>query len=188
MPDARLVSVVVPVWNGAKYLRESLDSILAQTFAPIEIVVMDDASSDETPAILESYRTAIRTCRQRSNKGIYDNVNDGIALARGELIAVYHADDVYRPQIIEREAEFLSRHPEAGAVFCLDAWIDAEGREYARLELPRGVPGNQPLDFPVVWNALLENKNTFLVCPTSMVRASLYRELGGYRQSLFANS
>ncbi|HKA37792.1 MAG TPA: hypothetical protein VKH43_13295, partial [Thermoanaerobaculia bacterium] len=57
-----------------------------------------------------------------------------------------------------------------------------------RLELPRGVPGGRPLDFPTVWNALLENKNTFLVCPTSMVRASLYRELGGYRQSLFANS
>src|SRR5262245_46403552 len=130
MSDARLVSVVVPVWNGARYLRESLDSILAQTYRPIEVLVMDDASTDETPEILASYGPAVRTRRQGTNRGQFDNVNDGIALAGGEWIAVYHADDVYRPEIVEREAEFLERHPEAGAVFCLDAWIDAEGREY----------------------------------------------------------
>ena len=180
--------MIVPVWNGAKYLRESLDSILDQAYEPIEVVVMDDASTDETPAVLASYGGRIRVHRQEANKGIYDNVNDGIALARGELIAVYHADDVYRPRIVEREADFLRQYPGAGAVFCLDAWIDAQGREYGRLELPREVPAGSPLDFPTVWNALLENKNTFLVCPTSMVRADFYRELGGYRQGLFANS
>ena len=187
MPEAPLVSVIVPVWNGARYLRESLDSILVQTYEPIEVLVLDDASTDETPAILASYGSAIRTLRQEKNKGIYDNVNDGIALARGEFVAVYHADDVYRPGIVEREADFLRRHPEAGAVFCLDAWIDAAGKEYGRLELPRGLSADEPLDFPAVWNALLENKNTFLVCPTSMVRAELYRELGSY-QSRFRNS
>src|SRR5262249_59034983 len=94
--------------------RESLDSILAQTYRPIEVLVADDASTDETPEILASYGSAIRTLRQQRNKGIYDNVNGGIAMAKGEWIAGYHADDVYRPEIVEREAEFLRRPPEAG--------------------------------------------------------------------------
>ena len=188
MADAALVSVIVPVWNGARHLRESLDSILDQTYSPIEVIVMDDASTDETPAIVASYGSAVRLFRQERNRGIYDNVNDGLALARGELVAVYHADDVYAPSIVEREAGFLRLHPAADAVFCLDIWIDAEGIEYGRLELPPDVPGDRPLDFPTVWNALLQNKNTFLVCPTSMVRARVYRELGGYRQSLFGDS
>ena len=182
------MSVVLPVWNGAKYLRESLDSILAQTYEPMEVLVMDDASTDETPEILAWYGARIRVHRQKANRGIYDNVNDGIALARGELIAVYHADDVYRPTIIEREADFLREHPETGAVFCLDTFIDAEGREYGRLELPSGVPGGRPLDFSTVWNALLTYKNSFFVCPTSMVRAAVYRQVGGYRGALYRDS
>ena len=89
-----LVSIVVPVFNGAKYLRESLDSILAQTYRSIEVLVMDDASTDETPEIIASYGDRVIHVRQRENRGIYGNANDGIERARGEYIAIYHADDL----------------------------------------------------------------------------------------------
>jgi GT2 family glycosyltransferase len=183
-----LVSIVVPVFNGARYLRQSLDSILAQSYGRIEVLVMDDASDDETPAIIASYGDAVQVRRQTRNRGIYANANDGIATARGELVAVYHADDVYHPTIVEREVEFLTRYPEAGAVFCADVFVDAEGREYARLQLPPEVRGNGPLAFPTVLNALLEHKNSFLVCPTAMVRASVYARLGSYDQERFRNT
>lgn len=185
---APLVSIVVPAYNGAAFLREALDSILAQTYSHLEVLLLDDASTDETPSIAAEYGDRIRYVRQPKNLGIYDNVNVGIGLARGEYIATYHADDIYDPTCVEAEVSYLERHHEVGAVFCSDVLVDAEGREYGRLRLPPEVAGNRPLDYPTVLGALLKYKNKFLVCPTAMVRASIHREIGVYRQSLFRNS
>src|SRR5262249_46829811 len=135
-PAGPLVSIVVPVFNGADYLRVSLDSILSQSYPNIEVLVMDDASTDTTPEILAGYGDRIHVRRQSTNRGIYGNANDGIALARGEYIAVYHGDDIYDRRIVEREVAFLESHPQAGAVFCLDVFVDAEGHEYGRLQIP----------------------------------------------------
>src|SRR3989442_1563603 len=131
-----LVSIIVPVFNGERYLRESLDSILAQTYPRVEVLVMDDASTDGTPSIIASYGNQVHYYRQPQNRGIYGNMNDGIAMARGEYIAIYHADDVYLPKIVECEVAFLHHHPEAGAVFCQAVFIDSLGREFGRLEIP----------------------------------------------------
>ncbi len=102
-PDP-LVSVIVPVYNGAKYLRESLDSILAQTHPNVEIVVVDDCSTDDTPRILESYGSVLRVLRQTRNRGQFASVNDALDIVRGEYVAVFHADDVYDPDIVARAA------------------------------------------------------------------------------------
>jgi glycosyltransferase involved in cell wall biosynthesis len=185
---APLVSVVVPVFNGEQYLRQSLDSILAQTYHPIEVLVMDDASSDRTAEILPAYGDRISVFRQPSNRGIYANANDGIARAQGEFIAVYHADDVYEPEIVSREVEFLQRYPEAGAVFCLDVFISTAGREFGRLALPREVQGGRPLSYATLINALLIYRNRFLRCPSAMVRAAVYRDVGPYHQDEFRNN
>jgi GT2 family glycosyltransferase len=183
-----LVSIIVPVFNGERYLRESLDSILAQTYPRTEVLVMDDASTDSTPAIAASYGDRVKYHRQETNRGIYGNANDGIAMARGEYIAVYHADDIYDPNIVQREVAFLEQFPEAGAVFCQDIFIDPEGRERGRLNIPPEVRGGRPLAYPVVLNALLKYKNTFLTCPSSMVRASVHRDVGVYRDQQFRNT
>ena len=127
--DLPLVSIIVPVYNGARYLHDSLNSILGQAYPHIEVLVMDDASTDATPALIASFGDRIRVCRQPRNRGIYGNANDGIALASGKFIAVYHADDLYGPHIVEREVDFLERYPHAGAVFCADIMIDPEGRD-----------------------------------------------------------
>lgn len=184
--DLPLVSIVVPVFNGGRYLRESLDSIVAQTYPRLEIIVLDDASTDETEQVAGSYGRRISYHRQARTRGQFDNVNDGIALSRGELIAVYHSDDVYRPGIVEREVDYLHRHPEVAAVFCKDLFIDDVGRSFGRLELPDELAGGRPLDYATVVRALLRHKNRFLRCPSSMVRAGVYREVGPYRSDLFA--
>lgn len=176
-----LVTIVVPAYNAGRYLRQSLDSLLAQRYQPIEILVMDDASSDETERIMAGYAGRVRYHRQPANRGQFDNVNDGIAMAAGELIAVFHADDVYLPEIVEREVEFLRAHPEAGAVFCLDVFIDETGREYHRLQLPPELRGGGVFAWPRILDALLRHNNTFLRTPGTMVRASTYRRVGPYR-------
>lgn len=175
-----LVSVVVPVYNGGRHLRASLDSLVAQRHPRVELIVMDDGSTDDSAAIAESYGDALRLVRQPGNLGQFDNVNAGIALARGDYVAVFHADDVYDPDIVEREVAFLEENPGVAAVFCLDRFIDAEGREYARLSLPADVPTDRPLDWAATLEAILRHKNRFLRTPGAMVRADVYREVGGF--------
>jgi glycosyltransferase involved in cell wall biosynthesis len=180
-----LVSVIVPVFNGERYLRESLDSLLAQTYPRFEILVMDDASTDSTADILASYKDRITTHRQPRNGGQFTNVNDGILRARGEYVAVYHADDIYEPTIVEREVAFLQAYPEAAAVFSLSVFIDVLGRECGRVRVPAEVKVGGPVDHRMILHALLLHKNTFICGPTSMVRASVYKDVGPYREDVF---
>ena len=86
-----------PSSTARRTCARALDSILGQTYAPFEVILMDDGSTDSTAAIAASYEERLRYVRQPENRGQFGNVNDGIALARGELIGVFHADDVYTP-------------------------------------------------------------------------------------------
>lgn len=180
-----LVSIIVPVFNGEKYLRESLDSIVAQTYPNVEILVMDDASTDSTPEIIASYGDGVRHVRQNSNKGQFANVNDGISVARGKYIAIYHADDVYDPRIVEREVSFLEQFEQAGAVFCYDIFINGEGMEYGRLSVPEEFRDESCLNYPSVLNGILKYKNRFLPTPGAMVRSAVYEEIGVFRGEKF---
>ena len=177
-----LVSIVVPVYNGARFLRESLDSILRQTYPRTEVIVLDDASKDETPSIVTSYGDRIRSVRHEPNRGGFGNMNAGIALATGDMVAIYHADDVYEPTIVEREVSFLNAHPDVGTVFCLDVFIDATGQEYGRVTLPSELQRKDVLAYPDVVNALLRWKNRFLRAPGAMLRRSTYEAIGVFRE------
>jgi cellulose synthase/poly-beta-1,6-N-acetylglucosamine synthase-like glycosyltransferase len=89
--DLPLVSIVVPVFNGGRYLRESLDSIVAQTYPRLEIIVVDDASSDETEQIAASYDRRISYHRQARTRGQFDNVSSHVQRARLlALMAIMH--------------------------------------------------------------------------------------------------
>jgi glycosyltransferase involved in cell wall biosynthesis len=180
-PAMPLVSIIVPAYNAAGFLREALDSLLAQTYRNTEIILLDDASTDATPQIATEYAGRIAYVRQPSNLGIYDNVNLGIARAEGDFIATYHSDDVYLPTIVEAQVAYLNAHPEVGALFASAIFIDAESREYGRMPLPQEIRGEEPLDYRTVLNALLRYKNRFLICPAAIVRASVHREVGSYR-------
>ena len=181
MSDKPLVSVIVPAYNAASYLEDCLASLVAQTYPRLEIVVMDDASTDATPVIAQKYSSRVRLVRQPRNVGQFPNVNAGIALAAGELVAVFHADDAYAPNILEQAVAAFQRHPEARAVFCLDELMDPHGRVYGRVSLPPGIPANCPLPFDIVLNGLLTYRNRFLRTPGTVVRRDAYAAAGPYR-------
>lgn len=135
-PDPPKVSVLLCVYNGERYLREAVDSILAQTWADSEFVIVDDASTDTTPAILDSYHDVrIVRLRNAENVGLTKSLNRGLEVCRGEYVARIDADDVSEPDRLARQVEFLAHHPE---VVILGTWtteVDEHGREIGAFEI-----------------------------------------------------
>lgn len=110
-----LLSVVVPIHNGAKLLRPTLDSIFGQTHADFELILVDDASTDDLAEVLYSYTDPrLRVEHLTRNVGVADARNIGVAHARGAYIAFCDADDLCLPQRFERQLQFLQAHPEVG--------------------------------------------------------------------------
>lgn len=180
-----LVSVCVPTYNDGPFLRQCLESLAAQSYANLEILVGDDASSDDTPAVVqavaETSRQPICYVRNERNLGQFENVNALVARARGAYVAVYHSDDVYTPHIVEKEVAFLEAHPHVGAVFALDWRIDDAGQITGRTRLMPDVRPNAPLRLPDVLPSLLRHKNRILRAPTFLGRAALLRTAGPFR-------
>lgn len=111
MRDHPLISCIVPVYNAARYIGAALDTIFAQTWRPIEVIVVDDGSIDETPELLERYPHPIRVLRQE-NAGPARARNQGVALAAGEFLAFQDADDLWVPHKLIRQMERMLARPE----------------------------------------------------------------------------
>jgi glycosyltransferase involved in cell wall biosynthesis len=116
MMQKPLVSIVMPAYNSACFIREALDSCLNQTYSEIEIVVVDDGSTDDTPDVVESYGGRVRLIQQ-PNKGPAIARNKGIQHARGHYIKFCDADDILYPDHIEKVLAAFATHPEAGLVY-----------------------------------------------------------------------
>lgn len=188
---SQMISVCIPVYNGEKYLAQTLDSILGQTHREIEVVISDNASSDKTPEIVESYARRdgrIISHRNAENLGYSRNIWGAVSHASSDIVAIYHADDVYHPDIVSRELRILEAEPAVGGVFALPAVFTsspskAERRPfYARLSA-RG-PFREDLDALVggyedYLPLIMEFGNIF-ACPSFMTRKQLFIEQGGF--------
>jgi glycosyltransferase involved in cell wall biosynthesis len=119
-----LVTVIVPVYNGERYLRESLESTCAQEFDSYEVIVVDDGSTDSTAEIARSF--SVRYLRQE-NQGQGAAKNAGLNLARGRFIAFQDHDDVVPPTKLRVQAGYLLEHPETGCVLGRNEWIFEDG-------------------------------------------------------------
>jgi glycosyltransferase involved in cell wall biosynthesis len=110
-----LVSVIIPTYNGAKYIRETLDSVLAQTYRPLEILVVDDGSSDSTRDVAASYPGVILLHQER--RGHPAARNRGLRSASGEFLSFLDHDDLWEPAKIEMQLECFRIEPELDLVF-----------------------------------------------------------------------
>jgi glycosyltransferase involved in cell wall biosynthesis len=117
-----LVSVVVPAYNAERYLRETLESALAQDWHPFEVIVVDDGSTDRTAEIAESY-DGVR-CIRRANGGAAAARNTGLEQAHGELVANLDSDDLLPPTRLRVQAEHLVANPKVGCVFGRQEWLN----------------------------------------------------------------
>ncbi|MSP97718.1 MAG: glycosyltransferase [Betaproteobacteria bacterium] len=118
-----VVSVVIAAFNHGAYLPQAIESVLAQDYPDVELIVVDDGSTDDTPRILDRYRSSARVFRQ-SNSGQAHALNTGWAASRGEILSYLGADDLLEPFAITRAVDCLGRHPEASLAYCDYLLID----------------------------------------------------------------
>tara|TARA_R110000765_G_C18962354_1_gene609546 strand:- start:3936 stop:4847 length:912 start_codon:yes stop_codon:yes gene_type:complete len=122
-----LVSVVMPIFNAQNYISKALESILHQTYQNLEIIVINDGSTDSSREILESFNDPRIKLISRENRGLIATLNEGIALSSGMYIARMDADDICYPARIERQVEYLESHKDIGVLFTGLEYIDAKG-------------------------------------------------------------
>ena len=139
-----LVSVVIPTYNYARFVGRAVDSVLAQTYSPLECVVVDDGSADDTPQVLSRYGDRIHAIRQE-NRGLSAARNTGIGAARGEYVALLDSDDYFRPDKIAKQVALIGSQPGLGAVGCDVQHVDADGSDlrYRRFPDPPSDLGEQ---------------------------------------------
>lgn len=132
------VTVLMPVHDGAAYLRPAVESVLAQSHRELELLVVDDGSRDESPEIVASYRDPrVRLHRRAENRGVVATLNEGLALVDTEYVARMDADDVAHPERIARQVAFLDRNPDVAVLGTAVKDIGAARGKY-RLPLSHG--------------------------------------------------
>jgi len=169
------------VFNGEQYLRKSVESVLAQTFADFEFIIIDDGSTDGSPAILREYATRDSRVRViiRPNTGMTRALNEGIALARGTFIARMDADDASLPQRFEKQVAYLLSHPDCVLLGSQVMLIDPDGD-------PIGPKRNTGYTHEEILHSLLD-KGWPMIHPAVMIRADALRAIGGYDEQWRTN-
>lgn len=120
-------TVLMPAYNAAPFLRQAVDSVLAQTFTDFEFLIVNDGSTDETRSILESYTDPRIRLHHQENQGVIGALNAGLALARGQYIARFDADDICYPQRLAVQQAYLNAHPECVLLGSAADYIDEDG-------------------------------------------------------------
>lgn len=168
------ISVIMPVHNGERFVGEAIESILNQTFTDYELIIVDDGSTDTTPAILQRYEQAdprVRLYRHPTNRGVYLSRNLGCQHANGSYLALMDADDISLPDRLQRQADYLNGSPNIGLVGSAAQAIDESGHAQSVMHFPT-LPG------VLGWMILFSN---FFVLSTVMIRRSIMEQLGYYR-------
>lgn len=171
------VSIILPVYNTAEYLKECIESILSQTYIDFELIIIDDASSDASSTIIEHYAMLdlrIRFLRNEVNWGIGFTRNRGLEVARGTYIANFDSDDIAFPKWIETQILFLENNPTVDIVGANFIFIDKSGKILLQKnnfpEYDRDIKKIIPLVCPIANN-------------TVVIRKKCFDEMGGYRPS-----
>jgi glycosyltransferase involved in cell wall biosynthesis len=177
-----LVTVICISYNHERFVREALDSVARQTYSPVELILVDDASTDNSVEEVRAWLAShpqVQFIALRENGGNCKAFNTALPLASGKYVIDLSADDLLMPNRIERGVAFLESHPEVGVQFTDAERIDVQGRHlgyhsdrFPHATIPQGRIFREVLS------------RYFINSPTCMIRKSLLDELGGFDESL----
>jgi len=161
-----LVSIVTPSFNQARFLERTIRSVLAQTDAEIEYLIVDGGSTDGSLEIIKKYAERLAWWVSEKDKGQTDAINKGFAHAHGDVLAWLNSDDTYEPNAVNEAMAFLQSHPEAGMVYGDANFIDEDDRNIGR--------------FPAMQTDYTKLRRGYVHIPqqASFFRADLWRKVG----------
>lgn len=177
-----IVSIIIPTYNRADRLWQTIDAMLKQTFTDWEMIICDDASTDNTRDVVGKYSDhRIRYYRNNVNVGLYQNWNKGIDLARGEFISIYHDHDIYLPTIVQYSVDALKKHPKAYFVHTAHLLINEENKpvDIDLRPFPPLMPGRD------MQKLVAQCWHSPVLAPTVMVRKTGYKKVGQYDDSVY---
>ena len=165
-----LVSIIVPSYNQGRFIGETLDSIFAQDYQPLEVIVIDGASKDNTVEVLKSYdgRPGYSWISE-PDKGVVDAVNKGLALANGTVCGIQSSDDCYLPGALSSAVSAMMQNPELLLVYADAEYIDGESQS---------IGGTNVADYSL--QGLLARR-TFVMQSSAFFRTDVAKRLGGWR-------
>ncbi len=171
------VSVVMAAYNAETFLLETLRAVLSQSCDDMEVVVVDDGSTDGTPRILREFMSGDKRLHviTQPNRGLTSALNVGWRAARGKFIARIDADDIMLPHRLSQQAAFLEEHPECVAVGCQMIFVDEDGDPVLRHDLPTN---HEEID-----DQLMRGVAGVIPHPGAMLRRSALEAVGGYREA-----
>lgn len=168
-----LVSIVTPSFNQARFLEETIRSVLAQDYPHIEYIIIDGGSTDDSVEIIRTYADRLAWWVSEPDQGQTDAINKGFSQAKGEIFAWLNADDTYLPGAISAAVHYLNEHPQVGMVYANANFIDEQGQVIGR--------------FPAAQTDYRRLRQGYVHIPqqASFFRASLWRQVGPLDPSFF---
>lgn len=184
-----LVSICVPMYNAEKTIGKTIASIIGQIYKKIEIIIVDNCSSDASVKIVQTFNDPrIRLIQNDTHLpcGEY-NWNRCFPYANGEFLAIFHADDVYLPDMVSRQIETFKMYPSVGGVFTQGNIINENDEIIGEFRLPPEIKGGEPNTYQKIFNSALEYAD-FLPCPSAMLRRDIYLKLSPFRYDQFGSA
>ena len=175
-----LVSIIIPAYNRADYIDQTIQSVLEQSCSNVELIVIDDGSTDGTYQKIQSYKEKLilLTHDDHVNKGQSAAINLGLSRARGKYIAILDSDDYWAPDILEIQVEYLEKHDEIGMVYSNGCAVDAKGRVIYQIYDSHHIEMSDP-------NLIL--LDCYILLPlSSLVRKSVYERVGRFNEDFRA--
>jgi len=184
-----LVSICIPVFNGEKTIRKTIESVLAQSYRNLEIIVVDNCSMDSTVEIVREFKDP--RVRLIQNEVHYPsaegNWNRCFPYAHGEYMAIFHADDIYLPHMVARQISTFQEFPGVCGVFTQGNIINENDEIIGKFKIPLGIDGGKPLSYLQLLNTSLEYAD-FLPTPSAMLRREMYVRLSPFRYDQFGSA
>ncbi|MGB5953788.1 glycosyltransferase [Pseudomonas sp.] len=179
--DTPLVTVIIASYNHARYIEASIDSVINQTYKNIELLVVDDGSRDDSPAVLKRLQEQHGfDLRFQANQGLARTLNDAIARAKGDLIVPFGSDDIMLPHRIATQVEYMNGKPEVGICSANIETIDQDGNVMgAREQRNRNLPFRR-LDF----DDLFLDRKPGPMAATLMLRREALEKVGGFNADI----